>query len=66
MNNLKIAFDSRGITPAEAARKAGNYQTLWKQYRGEREIGVRSALLYERLIGIPRSELRPDLWPTQT
>lgn len=63
MNTLKQAFDRRGLTPAEAARKGGNYQTLWKQYRGERRVGPTAAMLYERLLGIPRSELRPDIWP---
>lgn len=63
MNTLKKAFERRGLTCALAARLGAPYQTLYKQYRGDRNIGVRSALLYEQLLGIPRSELRPDLWP---
>lgn len=63
MNNLRKAFESRGLTCAEAARLGASYQTVYKQFHGERNIGVRSALLYERVLGIPRSELRPDLWP---
>ena len=66
MNTLKDAFERRGLTLAEAARRGGNYQTLWKQYRGERRVGPTAAMLYERLFGIPRSELRPDIWPPPT
>ncbi len=63
MNTLKKAFERRGLTCIEAARLGAPYQTLYKQYRGDRNVGVQSALLYEQLLGIPRSELRPDLWP---
>ena len=63
MNTLKKAFERRGLTCIEAPRLGAPYQTLYKQYRGDRNVGVQSALLYEQLLGIPRSELRPDLWP---
>ena len=63
MNTLKKALEKRGLTCLTASRLGAPYQTLYKQYRGERNIGVQSALLYERLLGIPRHELRPDLWP---
>ena len=63
MNNLKEAFERRGLTCALAARLGAPYQTIYKQYKGDRNVGVRSALLYESILGIPRSELRPDLWP---
>lgn len=66
MNNLRKAFERRGLTCALAARLGAPYQTIYKQYNGDRNIGVRSVLLYERLLGIPRSELRPDLWPPAT
>lgn len=66
MNNLRKAFERRGLTCASAARLGAPYQTIYKQYNGDRNIGVRSVLLYERLLGIPRSELRPDLWPPAT
>ena len=39
------------------------FHNIYKQYKGERGVGPNSALLYERILGIPRSELRPDLWP---
>lgn len=63
MNNLKEALERRGLTCALAARLGAPYQTIYKQYKGDRNVGVRSALLYESVLGIPRSELRPDLWP---
>ena len=63
MNNLKEALERRCLTWALAARLGAPYQTIYKQYKGDRNVGVRSALLYESVLGIPRSELRPDLWP---
>lgn len=62
-NTLKIALDVRGLTVLEASKKGAPYQTLRKQYLGERAVGWKSALRYESILGIPRSELRPDLWP---
>ena len=41
------------------------FHNIYKQYKGERGVGPNSALLYERILGIPRSELRPDLWPPE-
>lgn len=60
---MKEALDSRGLTVLGASKMGANYQTLRKHYRGERNVGERSVLLYERVLGIPRYELRPDLWP---
>ena len=39
------------------------YHNIFKQYKGLRGVGPKSALIYEAILGIPRSELRPDLWP---
>lgn len=61
---LKKALDSRGITVLEASKKGASYQTLRKQYLGERAVGLKTVLLYERILDIPRYELRPDLWPS--
>lgn len=66
MNTLKIALDQRGMTCREAARLGVPYHNIFKQYNGLRGVGPQSALLYERILGIPRSELRPDLWPPAT
>ena len=63
MNILKEALDRRGLTCPEAARRGVPYHNIFKQYKGERGVGVKSALLYEAVLGIPRSELRPDIWP---
>lgn len=63
MNALKKSLDSRGLTPIEASKIGVPYHNIYKQYKGERNVGIKSALLYERVLGIPRSELRPDLWP---
>lgn len=63
MNTLRNALDRRGLTCREAARMGVPFHNIYKQYKGERGVGPNSALLYERILGIPRSELRPDLWP---
>lgn len=63
MNTLKESLDRRGLTVPEASKKGVPYHALYKQYAGLRTVGVRCALLYESVLGIPRSELRPDIWP---
>lgn len=63
MNTLKNALDRRGLTVLEASKMGAPYQTLRKHYRGERNIGEKSLLMYERILKIPRYELRPDLCP---
>lgn len=63
MNRLKIAFQSRSLTPSGVAKAGLSLTTVQKHYYGSREVGPLYALKYERVLGIPRSELRPDLWP---
>ena len=63
MNTLQQAFQVRGLSCREAAQAGLRYQTVWLHVHGFRNIGVKSALRYEAVLGIPRSELRPDLWP---
>ncbi len=65
MNKLKLALDRRGLTCIEASKMGVPYHNIFKQYHGLRSVGPKSALLYERILGIPRSELRPDLWPRE-
>ena len=65
MNRLREALERRGISYNEAVKKGVPYHNIYKQYNGLRGVGPRAALLYERLLGIPRSELRPDLWPPE-
>ncbi|WP_417292560.1 hypothetical protein [Desulfovibrio porci] len=66
-NALRKAFERRGLTPKDVAKRGGGlkYVTLYQQYSGLRPVGPRSAILYEQMLGIPKSELRPDLWPPE-
>ena len=63
MNRLKEIFDAMGITPLSASKQGLPYHALFKQYKGERNVGPKCAILYEQVLGIPRSKLRPDIWP---
>ena len=54
----------RGLSIADASRASGiPYVTIAQHVRGSRGISAALAIKYERQLGIPRSELRPDLWP---
>ena len=64
MNKLKEALSRRGIDYKDAI-KLVPYHAFFKQYHGVRGIGPKTAILYERVLGIPRSDLRPDLWPPE-
>lgn len=59
---LKRKFLERGLKPRDAARAGCSYNTLMGHLHGTRKISAESALRYEALLGIPRWELRPDLW----
>ena len=63
MNRLREALDRRGLSCIEAAKKGVPYHNLYKQYKGIRGVGPDAAILYEHVLNIPRSELRPALWP---
>lgn len=67
MNMLKLALERRGLTVADVARQAAiagiPLTTFYKHCSGKRTLGEKAVLRYERLLGIPRYELRPDLWP---
>lgn len=62
MTVLKQALNKRGISIREAARMGIPYCTIWQQCKGLRTVGPKTALRYEQILGIPRWELRPDLW----
>lgn len=62
MNTLKQIFDRHGLTLADAVRLGLPYHALYKQLKGERAVGVTCALRYHKVLGIPLSELRPDIW----
>lgn len=62
-NLVRDALDRRGITPIEAHRRGMPYQSVYRQYHGTRKLSAEYAITYEQVLGIPREELRPDLWP---
>lgn len=62
---LRKAMDARGLPFKTAYKATGlNSSTVSKHYRGLLAISAKDAILYEKALGIPRSELRPDFWPT--
>ncbi len=65
MNKLKEIFEKRGWSLQDGVERGVPYVNLYKQLKGERSVGPRSAILYEEKLDIPRSELRPDLWPPE-
>ncbi len=62
MKTFKQILTEHGFTLKEAAARGIPYDTLAKHARGARRVGLAAAARYERLLGIPRSELRPDVW----
>jgi len=64
MNTLRAALEKRSMSMVEASKRGIPLTTITKHCSGDRQIGVKAVLRYEELLGIPRSELRPDLWPT--
>lgn len=64
-NYAKIALDKYGLTPMEAHKRGMPYQSVYRQYHGQRKPSGEYALLYEKFLGIPRNEIRPDIWPPE-
>lgn len=62
MNTVQRALIKHGFTPSEAAKRGMPFQSVYKQFKGERVPSGEFALLYEQKLGIPRWEIRPDLW----
>lgn len=61
---LSQALERRDMTIAQAAKLSGlSYQCIFQHVKGKRKVSANDAIRYERLLMIPRSELRPDLWP---
>ncbi len=65
MKTFKEVLMDHGFSLKEASARGIPYDTLAKHAQGARRVGAFSAARYEILLGIPRSELRPDLWPAQ-
>lgn len=56
----------RGFPLVSAAKLANvEYSTVWRHFSGKRKITAEYALRYHKALGIPLSELRPDLWPPE-
>lgn len=64
-NALEKYREESGMTLSEIAFAAGfrSRSSVFQHCRGSRTISAESALKYSRALGIPLSELRPDLWP---
>ena len=63
MREFKEILKAHGLTMSDAVHAGISRQTVWFHWHGKRKVSCDSALIYERALGIPRSELRPDLWP---
>ena len=65
MNRLQKYLIENGVTPAFVAGITGFApSTVTRHVRGERKVSPESALVYERELGIPAAELRPDIFST--
>lgn len=63
MNALLAYFDKSGERPSTLARKLGvEPSTVTRIIRGERKPSVELVKRIESLTGIPRAELRPDIF----
>lgn len=61
---LAIHLNSLDLSVAEAAKLSDTpYSTLYQHVHGQRTIRGEQAILYEATLDVPRSTLRPDLWP---
>lgn len=62
----KFRVDS-GMTYARIAALAGfsSRSVVFLHCKGMRSISPESAIKYAKALGIPLSELRPDLWPPE-
>ena len=65
MKSLQDVLRKYGLTCNTASKRGVNYQTLYKQLRGLRPVGAKTAMRYHTMLGIPLYELRPDIWPPQ-
>ena len=66
MTNLIQQYRTRhGLTYGQMAEMAGfsSRSVVYLHCVNKRVISPESALKYSRALGIPLSELRPDLWP---
>ncbi len=67
MKNALEAFRSaRGLTYRELTKVCGgrSLNAVYRHCKGDK-IAAESAVVYSRNLGIPLSDLRPDLWPPE-
>lgn len=63
MNKLQELISTRGLSLQQVADATGiKYSTVFRHADGSRNISGEMAVLYERGLGVPRAELRPDLF----
>ena len=62
-NEFANALRQRNLTPKSVSERTGiPLPTVQKHFYGTRNIGAQSLAKYHDTLGIPLSELRPDLW----
>ena len=55
-----------GFDLMRASERSGvAYSNVWRHAHGERKISAEMALRYNDALGIPLSDMRPDLWQPQ-
>jgi plasmid maintenance system antidote protein VapI len=60
---LDEKLSAMGLSTKAAADKMGKaYSIVFRHRRGERNVTAVYAVLYEKYLGIPREELRPDIF----
>ena len=65
-NSLSQWRKSKKLSSADAAKLFGISQTLWSYYdSGERRVTAERVIAISSLTGIPKSILRPDIYPNQ-
>ena len=62
---LRVAIQKRGWSLRDLLDKGIPYGTLVSHYYGNKTPSGDYALKYEKFLGIPRQEIRPDLWPQE-
>ncbi len=65
-NALETFRTTRGLTYRELTEACGgrSLNAVYRHCKGDK-IAAESAVVYSRNLGIPLSELRPDLWPPE-
>lgn len=63
---MKPKHSFHGYSLTSVAKLANvQYSTAWRHFSGHREISAEYAMRYHKTLGIPLSDLRPDLWPPE-